>query len=344
MLFRSSIKIALYRIAANSKIANALINAVRNGKSVTVLMELRARFDEENNINWSSRFQEEGVRVIYGVPSMKVHAKVFLISSVLKGKEVYYAHVGTGNFNENTAKIYADYSLLTCHSEIVSDVKRIFDYFENNYSGTTFKQLVVAPFRMRNKFLNLIHKEISNARKKKPAWIIIKLNNLVDREMIRALYKASNAGVKIQLIVRGICSLCTEVNGLSEKISGISIIDKYLEHARVFVFCHGGEERIFISSADWMTRNLDHRIEVACPVLDPKIKREILEMLNIQLSSNVKARLLEKKVQINYKLPKSGEKLRRAQEELHNYFLKKTRSNKGRMNKSVKHRAKTINK
>jgi polyphosphate kinase len=319
-----SIKIALYRIASNSKIANALINAVRNGKSVTVLMELRARFDEENNINWSSRFQEEGVRVIYGVPSMKVHAKLFLISSVLEGKEIHYAHLGTGNFNENTAKIYSDHSLLTCHNEIVSDVKRIFDYFENNYAATSFKQLIVAPFRMRSKFISLIEKEISNARKKKPAWIIIKLNNLVDRDMIKALYKASKAGVKIELIVRGICSLCTEVEGISDNITGVSIVDKYLEHSRVFVFCHGGEERMFISSADWMTRNLDHRIEVACPVLDSEIKREIMDILRIQLACNVKARLLEKRQQINYKLPAPGEKLKRAQEELFSYFTRKS--------------------
>jgi polyphosphate kinase len=318
-----SIKIALYRIASTSKIANALINAVKNGKSVTVLMELRARFDEENNINWSTRFQEEGVKVIFGVPSMKVHAKMFLITSMMDGREINYAHIGTGNFNENTAKVYSDVSLLTANKEITQDVKKVFEFFENNLSNTNFKRLLVAPFSMRSKFLSLIEKEIENARKKKPAWIIIKLNNLVDRVMINSLYRASKAGVQVKLIVRGICSLCTEVERISENISGVSIVDKYLEHSRIFMFCHDGEEKIYISSADWMTRNLDHRVEVACPVLDKGIKKEIKSILEIQWSANMKSRWLERKQQINYKLPLPGEKLHRAQVELFDYFLGK---------------------
>ena len=317
-----SIKIALYRIADVSKIANALINAVKNGKQVTVLMELRARFDEENNINWSNRFQEEGVRVIFGVPGMKVHAKLFLISSRNNGREELFAHAGTGNFNENTAKIYSDISLLTSDPRITHEVKNLFDYFENNYSNIGFKHLLVAPFNMRKKFLALIQKEILFARKNKPASVLIKVNNLVDKEMIEALYKASKAGVKINLIVRGICSLVTEMEGWSENIKGISIVDKYLEHARIFVFHHGGDEKIFISSADWMSRNLDDRIEVACPVYNKEIKNEIKDLLNIQLSGNVKARMLEKRNQINYKKAVAGEKPFRVQEETFKYFSK----------------------
>ena len=316
-----SIKIALYRIADVSKVANALINAVKNGKQVTVLMELRARFDEENNISWTNRFQEEGVRVIFGVPGMKVHAKLFLITARINGSEILYAHSGTGNFNENTAKIYSDVSLLTADPRITAEVKKLFDYFENNFSSVSFKHLLVAPFSMRKKLLALIQKEIHFARKKKPASIVIKVNNLVDREMIEALYKASKAGVKVQLIVRGICSLCTEMEHWSENISGISIVDKYLEHARIFVFHHGGEEKIFISSADWMSRNLDNRIEVACPIYNDAVKREIKDLLQIQLSGNVKARLLEKRNQINYKIRSQGEKLFRVQVETYNYFV-----------------------
>ncbi|MFN5181656.1 MAG: polyphosphate kinase 1 [Bacteroidota bacterium] len=316
-----SIKIALYRIADVSKIAHALINAVKNGKQVTVLMELRARFDEENNINWSNRFQEEGVKVIFGVPGMKVHAKLFLITARINGAEVLFAHAGTGNFNENTAKVYSDVSLLTSDGRITSEVKKLFDYFENNFTDTVFKHLLVAPFNMRKKFMGLIQKEINFARKKKPASIIIKVNNLVDKEMIEALYKASKAGVKIQLIVRGICSLCTEMENWSVNISGISIVDKYLEHARIFIFNHGGDEKIFISSADWMSRNLDNRIEVACPVYNESVKKEIKDLITIQLSGNVKARILDKRTQINYKTKKAGEKSFRVQTETFNYFL-----------------------
>ncbi|MFN6039079.1 MAG: phospholipase D-like domain-containing protein, partial [Bacteroidota bacterium] len=230
-----------------------------------------------------------------------MHAKLFLITARVNGSEILYAHAGTGNFNEKTAKIYSDISLLTCDIRITSEIKKLYDYFENNFSSVSFKNLLVAPFNMRDKFLALIQKEIDFAKKRKPASITIKVNNLVDREMILALYKASKAGVKIKLIVRGICSLCTDMEGWSENISGISIVDKYLEHARIFVFNHGGAEKIFISSADWMSRNLDNRIEVACPIYNESIKQEIKDLLNIQLSGNVKARLLEKRTQIEYK-------------------------------------------
>ncbi|MBC7865042.1 MAG: polyphosphate kinase 1 [Bacteroidia bacterium] len=318
-----SIKITLYRLADSSKIANALINAVKNGKSVTVLMELRARFDEENNIYWSDRFQEEGVKVIFGVPGLKVHSKLFLITAREGGKEINYVHAGTGNFNENTARIYSDTALLTADPRITLEVKRLFEFFENNFRTSEYKHLVVAPFNMRKKFLALIQKEIYFAKKKQPARIILKLNNLVDREMINALYKASKAGVKIKLIVRGICSLGANMEGVSENIYGISIVDKYLEHSRIFIFNHGGEEKVFLSSADWMSRNLDNRIEVAIPVYDPKVKQEIKDLMLIQLSGNTKARLLDWKLQNKYRPQYKGEKKVRTQNETYEYFLKK---------------------
>jgi polyphosphate kinase len=318
-----SIKISLYRLADTSKIANALINAVKNGKQVTVLMELRARFDEENNIFWSNRFQEEGVRVIFGVPGLKVHSKLFIITSRENGQEVNYVHAGTGNFNEKTARVYSDMSLLTADPRIGIEVKRLFEFFENNFKTTEYKHLVVAPFDMRKKFLSLIQKEIDFAKNKKPAWIILKLNNLVDREMINALYKASRAGVKIKLIIRGICSLCTGMEDISENIYGISIVDKYLEHTRVFIFNHGGEEKIYLSSADWMSRNLDNRIEVAVPVYDKKVKQEIKDLISIQLACNTKARVLDRKLQNNYRVRLPREPKVRVQFDTYEYFLKK---------------------
>jgi polyphosphate kinase len=317
-----SIKITLYRVADSSKIANALINAVKNGKKVTVLVELQARFDEENNIYWANKMQEEGARVIYGVPGLKVHSKLFVVTARENGKEVHYAHIGTGNFNEKTSRIYTDFSLLTANKEIAADLNRIFDFYENNFKVQSFKHLLVAPFFMRKDFIHLINKEISNAKNKKEAAITLKMNSLVDKEMIAKLYEASIAGVQITLIIRGACSLVTEMEGWSDNIKAYSIVDKYLEHSRVFIFHNNGQEKIFISSADWMSRNLDNRSEVAVPIYSEEIRKQLKDIINIQLSGNTKVRIIDRKQENMYKKAKPGEKKVRVQDEIYNYFIK----------------------
>ncbi len=320
-----NIKITLYRVADSSKIANALINAVKNGKQVTVVVELQARFDEENNIYWANKLQEEGANVIYGVPKLKVHAKLFLITARIKNKLVQYAHIGTGNFNEKSAKVYTDCSLLTCNKHITEEVSRVFDFFVDNFRVGSYTHLAVAPFNMRKTFIHLIHKEISNAKAGKPAYILLKLNNLVDREMINKLYEASAAGVKVKLMVRGICSLACGVKGVSENIEGVSIVDKFLEHSRIFVFANGGNEKYYISSADWMSRNLDNRCEVAVPVYDREVQTLLKTVINIQLSGNTKARILDAELSNQYKTRTGKQKKIRAQEELYNFLLQNKR-------------------
>ena len=315
-----SIKITLYRVSDSSKIGNALINAVKNGKKVTVLVELQARFDEENNIYWANKLQEEGARVIYGVPGLKVHSKLFIVGARENGKEVFYSHIGTGNFNEKTSRIYTDFSLLTANKEIAVDLNKMFDFYENNFKVQSFKHLLVAPFFMRKDFIQLINNEIRAAKSKKPAEILLKMNSLVDKEMIAKLYEASMAGVKITLIIRGACSLVTEMEGWSDNITAYSIVDKYLEHSRVFIFHNKGDEKIYISSADWMSRNLDNRSEVAVPIYSPEIRKQIKDIINIQLSGNTKVRILDRRQDNAYKKPKPGEKKVRVQDEIYKYF------------------------
>lgn len=317
-----SIKITLYRVADSSKIANALVNAIKNGKKVTVLVELQARFDEENNIYWANKLQEEGATVIYGVPGLKVHSKLFLITTRIRGKEIKYAHIGTGNFNEKTARIYTDFSLLTADKNITDEISSVFDFYANNFKTGVYKHLAVAPFFMRQTFVNLIDKEISNAKAGKKASMILKMNSLVDKDMIEKLYEASQAGVQITLIVRGICSLVTEIAGYSDNIKAYSIVDKYLEHARVFIFANGGNEKIYITSADWMSRNLDSRSEVAVPILDADVKKQIKDIINIQISGNTKVRILDRLQQNLYKKAKPGERKIRVQDEIYNYLKK----------------------
>ncbi|HET6991597.1 MAG TPA: polyphosphate kinase 1, partial [Bacteroidia bacterium] len=321
------IQITIYRIAKNSNIANALINALKNGKEVLVVVELQARFDEENNIVWANRLQEEGARVIFGVPGIKVHSKLFLISRKEDGKMVDYAHVGSGNLNETTAKLYTDKTLLTTDHRITDEVQEVFNFYIDNLKPGNYKHLAVAPFNMRKKFTNLIQKEIDNALEGKPAWIIIKLNNLVDREMILKLYEASQAGVKIKLIVRGTCSLVPRVKGFSENIEVISIIGRFLEHGRVFIFCNGGDEKYFISSADWMSRNLDHRSEVAAPIFDADSQLEMKHLINLQLRDNRKARVLGGKEENSYRRTISQKPLL-AQDEIRLFLEKKARTEK----------------
>jgi polyphosphate kinase len=315
-----SIKITFYRVADSSKIANALINAIKNGKKVTVLVELQARFDEENNIYWANKLQEEGATVIYGVPGLKVHSKLFLITTRVNSREIKYAHIGTGNFNEKTARIYTDFSLLTSDKNITEEITGVFDFYANNFKTGAYKHLAVAPFFMRQTFVNLINKEIEFAKAGKPASMMLKMNSLVDKDMITKLYEASQAGVKITLIVRGICSLVTDVPGFSDNIKAYSIVDKYLEHARVFIFGNNGDEKIFITSADWMSRNLDSRSEVAVPIYSPEVKKQIKDIIDIQLSGNTKVRILDSTQQNLYKKPKPGEKKIRVQDEIYNYL------------------------
>jgi polyphosphate kinase len=314
-----SIQITLYRVARNSNVVKALINAVKNGKQVTAVIELQARFDEESNLYWADKLQEEGAKVIYGVPKLKVHSKLFLITRKEHRKTVNYAHVGTGNFNGETARIYTDHSLLTADKRITDEVEKMFTFYNNNRKRGSYSNLLVSPFHMRKFLIRFINKEIKNAKAGKEAYITLKLNNLVDEEMIRKLYEASSAGVKIKLIVRGICSLVAGLRGLSDNIEAISIVDKYLEHSRLFIFCNGGDEKYFLSSADLMTRNLDHRSEVAVPIYSKKIQAQIRNIVQLLWQDNVKARVLDSKQNNEYR--KTGEKKKiRAQEEIYKFL------------------------
>lgn len=315
-----SIKMTIYRAAKNSNVINALINAARNGKYVTVYMELQARFDEEANIYWTEKLREEGVKVIHSIPGFKVHSKLLLIRGKENNKNLLFSMISTGNFNEDTARVYADDCLLTSNPQICADVYNAFHQMETAYKPFKYKSLILAPFSMRNFFIRMINQEIRNVKEGKEAWIIIKLNNLVDEAIIRKLYKASREGVKIRMIIRGICVLVPGVKGLSDNIEGISIVDRFLEHSRVLVFCNSGTPEYYITSGDWMVRNFDNRIEVACPVLDPNIQKELQAMLDIQFSDNVKARILGPKEHNTYK--NGGKKRIRSQVETYHYFSK----------------------
>ena len=318
-----SIEITLYRVAKNSKVVNALINALRNGKSVTVIFELQARFDEETNIYWSKRLEEEGARVIFGAPGLKVHAKLILITKRFEdGRESSYTAIGTGNFHEGNARVYADYFLMTSNNIITAEVRKIFSFFDNYYRIIHYRHLLVSPFYMRRRLLSLIEQEIRNYEDGKNAYILIKANNLVDEEIIDKLYQASCAGVKITLIVRGICSLIPGIKGLSDNIEIISIVDKFLEHSRVFIFCNNNEELMYISSADIMKRNLDYRLEVAVPILDPDIKNEIKKIIEMQLLDNTKARIINKTQSNQYKQRINNEPEYNSQLATYNYYKK----------------------
>jgi polyphosphate kinase len=313
-----SIKITLYRLARNSNVINALISAARNGKSVTVFMELQARFDEMANIQYASRLQEEGVRIIEAIPGFKVHSKLLLIKRKENKGYRHYGYVGTGNFNEQTAKVYSDCAVLTCNPSICEEMEKVFSLFEANYLPQRFRTLVVSPFNQRIFILRMLNEEMRNARQGKEAWCIIKLNNLVDDHLIKRLYQAARTGVKIKLIIRGVCSVDPDTEGVNGNIEAISIVDRFLEHARILIFCHGGEELTYLTSADWMVRNLDNRIEVTCPVLDPTLKRTLRDIIDIQLRDNVKARILDSKDQSEYK--HNQEKQVRSQIEIYSYF------------------------
>lgn len=286
-----SIKMTVYRVANESQIMSALINAAKNGKKVTAILELRARFDEANNVHWSKMLQDEGAQVIFGVGDLKVHSKVGLVTYEKDGEQKRIAFISTGNFHEKTAKIYTDFTLLTAKETITKEVTQIFDFFEFNYKVKPYKHLIVSPHEMRKKITKFIQREIENKKNGKPAQINIKVNSLSDKKMIDKLYEASKAGVEIRLVVRGICCLVQGVPRLSENIRAVSIIDKFLEHPRIYWFKNNGEDIVYISSADMMTRNIDHRVEVGCPVYDEDLKKQVMDTFDLSFTDNVKGRI-----------------------------------------------------
>jgi len=317
-----AIKMTFYRAAQGSGVMNALINAARNGKQVTVFMELQARFDEEANIYWTNRLQEEGVKIIQTIPGFKVHSKLLQIRRKENGKNVYYANISTGNFNESTAKVYADDSLLTGNQAITSEVNKVFHLFESKFIMPTFENLIVAPFNIRDFFMEMLDNEIKNASEGKEAWAILKMNSISDKKIARKLYEVAGAGVDLKMIVRGICILDPGDPEIYDEIEAFSIVDKYLEHSRVFVFCSGGDNKYFIASADWMPRNFDHRVEVVCPVIDKGIQQELMDMLQIQLKDNTQARYLRRSNMNEYR--KTDDPVpHRAQFETYDYFKAK---------------------
>lgn len=313
------IKITLYRVAKQSNIINALINAARNGKKVTVVLELQARFDEEANIFWSRRLQDEGVQVIHSTPGFKVHSKLILIKRKENRKVTLYANIGTGNFHEGTAKLYSDQALLTSDRRLTNEVRKVFDSLESNFNRASFRHLLVAPFNMRHKLIKLIEAEIKNAAKGNQAYIIVKLNNLTDPKLIKKLCEASQAGVSVRLMVRGMFAMLPGIKGVSENIEATATIDRYLEHTRLFVFCHGGNEKYYLASADWMPRNLDRRMEVAAPIYDKALQKEIRDFLDFHWRDNVKARVLNPALENPYQSNHSPTS-NRAQESIYHYF------------------------
>jgi polyphosphate kinase len=321
----TTIKITNYRLASNSKIINALINAARNGKQVIVMLELRARFDEEANLEWKEILEEEGIKVLIGFTNMKVHAKICIITKLKDKKKIHYGFVSTGNLNEKTAKIYADHCLLTSNKNIMSNINKVFNYIENpklyEHAISSCKTLFVSPKYMRNQIDDLINKEISNSKKGLSSGILLKINSLSDYKLIDKLYTAAEANVPIKIIVRSICCGMFFQKKFKNNFQVISIVDEYLEHARVMVFNNNNKEKVFISSADWMVRNLDHRIEVASPIYSAEIKKEIIDIYNIQLNDNVKAREINHELSNNYIT--NNKKKVRSQIQIYQYLQQK---------------------
>lgn len=319
-----SIKITVYRLANDSQVAAALVNAVKNGKQVTMQIELRARFDEQANIEYAEQLQAEGVKLIFGVPGLKVHSKICVIEREEQDKIKRYGFVSTGNFNESTARIYTDYTLFTAHEPILKELNKVFDFFTITYKINKYKHLVVSPHYTKTYFIKLIDNEIVNAKAGKEAFIKIKMNSFTSYKMIDKLYEASNEGVKIQLIIRGVCCLIPGVKGMSENIEAISVVDKFLEHPRVFIFANGGNQKIYISSADWMTRNLDNRVEVGCRIYDEDVKQELIDTFEISWSDNVKARVFSEKQDNAYRI--NDKPKVRSQFAMYDYYLDKFNS------------------
>jgi len=317
-----SIKITLYRLSKNSQIVSSLINAAKNGKKVTVQIELQARFDEASNISYAEQMQEEGINLIFGVKGLKVHSKICVVERVENEEMTRYGFISTGNFSESSAKIYTDVTLFTSDSKILKDISKVFEFFEVNYRVHRYKHLIVSPHYTRSRFVKLIDREIKNALEGKPAYINLKMNSLSDYKMIDKLYDASLAGVKIRLIIRGICCLVPGVKKLSENIEAISIVDNYLEHSRVFIFGNNDDPEVYISSADFMTRNIDARVEVTCPIYDKDIKQDLIDTFEIGWKANVKARLHSDKFENQYR-KRGDEKPFRAQQEMYKHYQNK---------------------
>ena len=318
-----SVKITIYRLAKNSQVVNSLINAVKNGKKVTVQIELQARFDEESNIRYAEQLKAEGVKLIFGVRGLKVHSKICVIERE-EGKGIKrYGFISTGNFNESTAKVYTDYTLFTANQDILKEVNKVFNFFETNYNIQKYKHLIVSPHYTKKILKQLIDEEIKNAKAGKEAYIKLKMNNITSYKMIDKLYEASRAGVKIQMIVRGICCLVPSIEGMSENIEVISIVDKFLEHPRLFIFGNNGNPKVYISSADWMTRNISFRVEVGCPIYDETIKQELIDTFEISWADNVKARVIDQAQDNHYRphtLP-----AQRSQVALYEYYQQKNK-------------------
>lgn len=297
----TKIKITIYRVSTDSQVMSALINAARNGKEVTAVLELRARFDEANNVKWSKRLKDAGVKVVFGVPGLKVHSKIGYIERLEDGDmATAYAFVSTGNFHAGTAKIYTDHTLFTSKNEITQEINQVFRFFNANYLTQSYKHLLVSPMQNRKKIIKFIKKEIKNHRKGLPSGIHLKLNSLSDKQIIDMLYKASAEGVKVRLVVRGIHCLIPNIEGISDNIESVSVIDKFLEHTRIYWFTNAGKDRVFIASADMMERNLDARIEVACPIYDENIKKMVMDTFDLSFNDNVKARLHDANQSLTY--------------------------------------------
>jgi len=316
------IKITQYRVARKSRIMQALIDAVRAGKQVSAFIEVKARFDEEANLEWGEKLERAGVRVHYSFPGVKVHAKIALIRRIEANGPRLYGYLSTGNFHEDTAKVYSDMGMFTCDVEMVNEVARVFSFLETvKVPQQGFEHLLVGQFNLRTQLERLIDYEIEQAKAGRPAHMVLKMNSIQDKQIIMKLYEASQAGVKIKMIVRGICCLVPGVPGVSDNIEAISIVDRFLEHARIFIFHHGGDRRIYLSSADWMVRNLNYRVETAFPVYNEKLQEEIVDFINIQLSDNVKARTLDRELSNVYR--KNGSDLAiRSQLETY-YYIKR---------------------
>ncbi len=315
-----SIKITLYRLSKNSNVISSLINAAKNGKKVLVQIELQARFDEENNIRVSEMLKAAGVELSFGVIGLKVHSKICLIERRENNKKKFYGFISTGNFNESTAKVYTDYTLFTANQSILKDVSKVFEFFKVNYKIQKYKHLIVSPHYTSSILFSMIDHEIENSKKGKKSVIILKLNSLTSYKFVDKLYEASNSGVKIKLIIRGICCLIPNLKNLSENIEVISVVDKYLEHPRVYIFENGGDKKVYISSADLMTRNLNNRVEVACPIYQKDLKKQILDTIKISLNDNVKSRLINLNKQNEF-VENKNKKIR-SQWDTYDYFCK----------------------
>ena len=318
-----SIKITIYRLSKSSLIVSALINAAKNGKKVLVQIELQARFDEENNINFAEQLEAAGVQLIFGIPGLKVHSKICIIERQHDKKNRRYGFISTGNFNESTAKIYTDYTLFTTNQKILKEVNKVFNFLEVSYKIKKYKHLIVSPHYTASVISKMIDNEIENHQKGLPSGISLKLNNITNYPLVEKLYQASQAGVKIKMIVRGICCLVPGVKGLSENITVLSVVDKFLEHSRVIIFENAGEKKIYLSSADFMTRNIENRVEVACPVYDKELQQQILDTFELSWKDNTKARIVNQNPQNKMVKPKAEDKIQRSQWTTYDYYKNK---------------------